>query len=721
VTKRLAIFAVLAACFGATGCGGKALSCGAGTVEKGGKCVPSPDATACGAGTIQADGACYAPTSAAMGDAAPDAPAEVVGADVPDGTADVPVDAAADASAVACVPVCVGKDCGDDGCGGTCGTCKDPAKPFCDTLVGKCGATCIPECLGKNCGDDGCGGVCGTCAGDTDCSEGHCTAKGWTCKPGWYAAGDSCDCGCGVLDPDCADTSLPLAGCADLEVCDAKGMCVSKIPVGWTCPQNAYAALDACDCGCGVPDPDCKFASLPLYGCSQGDACTDGQCKACVPECTGKTCGADGCGGFCGLCADGKACDGGACVDPCGAKPLACKSATCGSDGCGGQCGTCPGDKTCSAGQCIAGGPSPYSCQGHCGSKADSGCSCTAKCAQLGTCCGDYGVQCTCTPDCAGKSCGSDGCGGSCGTCSGAKPYCGSDGQCTGTCKPQCTGKTCGDDGCGGQCGTCGAADTCAWTGKCVPKAWKCDQSLYGDQLGCDCGCGAQDPDCKTAKATVFGCPKTTSACSATGVCDVTFCSSNATCKNAWCTGNYYAGGGKYAGVCSAPLPGAAPGSPCQFGAQCATGVCLDGQCRQYCGADSECAAGQTCAGMPVAYGVQTVAGFAPVCTLVPGSTVACKAQADCKATNETCIALVDATTLGPRFLCAQVPKTAIGAKCGVCPTGQMCLPGGACTSFCPGGDGDCPSGWTCGKTALHGAGTPDPADDPQVAVCVPK
>ena len=38
----------------------------------------------------------------------------------------------------------------------------------------------------------------------------------------------------------------------------------------------------------------------------------------------------------------------------------------------------------------------------------------------------------------------------------------------TGTCKPQCTNKTCGDDGCGGSCGTCAQGQDC-YNGNCVP------------------------------------------------------------------------------------------------------------------------------------------------------------------------------------------------------------------------------------------------------------
>lgn len=73
---------------------------------------------------------------------------------------------------------------------------------------------------------------------------------------------------------------------------------------------------------------------------------------ACVPACSGKDCGPDGCGDFCGECTGTKLCNGeGKCVapeDPCADKE-------CGPDGKGGSCGECGYPTTCNAeGQCTA-------------------------------------------------------------------------------------------------------------------------------------------------------------------------------------------------------------------------------------------------------------------------------------------------------------------------------------------------------------------------------
>lgn len=78
-----------------------------------------------------------------------------------------------------CTPDCTGKECGPDGCGGTCGKCTDPSKPICNEQTGLC-EPCTPNCEGKECGDDGCGGSCGECTDPNKpvCSkEGQCIPK----------------------------------------------------------------------------------------------------------------------------------------------------------------------------------------------------------------------------------------------------------------------------------------------------------------------------------------------------------------------------------------------------------------------------------------------------------------------------------------------------------------------------------------------------------------
>jgi hypothetical protein len=221
-------------------------------------------------------------------------------------------------------------------------------------------AGCTPSCTGKTCGDDGCGGSCGSCAVGQVCSSGKCQASGSGCGDVTFSG--KCDgktllyCDAGKLyQIDCAKSGKVCAW-------DAQG----NLGQGWY---------------------DCMEAS-----------------QTCTPQCAGKACG---------------------------------------DNGCGGTCGTCPSGQTCESGQCKA--------QGGCGSVTEDGL-CEGKVLKY---CSAGTLK---TVDCgaSGKVCDCDLWG-----------YCDCE---TGTCTPQCAGKTCGDDGCGGSCGACTPVQECK-SGKCQDLA----------------------------------------------------------------------------------------------------------------------------------------------------------------------------------------------------------------------------------------------------------
>jgi hypothetical protein len=108
-----------------------------------------------------------------------------------------------DTADATCVPDCDGRECGADGCGGTCGEgclgdascdeaegfcfCEDtepcdgdcPPGTICDEVLDEC-VTCTPDCDGRACGSDGCGGTCGEgCAEGQQCEDdsGQCGAS----------------------------------------------------------------------------------------------------------------------------------------------------------------------------------------------------------------------------------------------------------------------------------------------------------------------------------------------------------------------------------------------------------------------------------------------------------------------------------------------------------------------------------------------------------------
>jgi|GEM_PF-3284023 len=311
--------------------------------------------------------------------------------------------------------------CGDQACNGdeTCATC-----------AGDCG-----QCNVAYCGDGACNGAefCGTCSLDCGACPGDACGDG-TC------GGDetclNCPGDCGYCDAAvCGDDT-----CALTESCS-------------TCP------LDCGSCGvlCGAQ------VCAPGLVCSAQTTCE----APCVPECSGKSCGDDGCGGSCGTCGAGTACDAaGQCVTT--GPTCSCAGKACGDDGCGNSCGTCGAGTACNAaGQCVSTGPT-CSCEGKaCG---DDGCGSSCGSCGAGTACNAAG-QCVSTGptcSCEGKACGDDGCGNSCGTC-GAGTACNAAGQCVST-GPTCSceGKSCGDDGCGNSCGSCGPNASCDASGQCV-------------------------------------------------------------------------------------------------------------------------------------------------------------------------------------------------------------------------------------------------------------
>src|SRR5262249_55206967 len=53
-----------------------------------------------------------------------------------------------------CVPQCDGKFCGDDSCGGSCGTCG--AGQLCNAASRCVSAPCVPPCSGRPCRSGGC-------------------------------------------------------------------------------------------------------------------------------------------------------------------------------------------------------------------------------------------------------------------------------------------------------------------------------------------------------------------------------------------------------------------------------------------------------------------------------------------------------------------------------------------------------------------------------------
>lgn len=260
----------------------------------------------------------------------------------------------------------------------------------------------------------------------------------WDCYPGVTAAG--CD---GVTYEGCCDG-------AQLKYCENDQLktmdCSSKPNCGWDAEKGFY------NCGTsGAADPS---GANPL-------ACGGG--VVCEPDCDGKQCGGDGCGGVCGACSPGHECTAaGACTPLCTAD---CTNKVCGDDGCGGSCGECAAGQTCSGGVCEV--TDPGQPVDECNGITYEGC-CNGeelKYCENGTLkVGDCSAEASCGWDAANSFY-------NCGTAGGGDPTGAHPKNCTAECVPDCAGKDCGDDGCGGSCGGCVENMICV-AGNCQPGTY---------------------------------------------------------------------------------------------------------------------------------------------------------------------------------------------------------------------------------------------------------
>ncbi len=409
----------------------------------------------------------------------------------------------ADGNCAACKPACGGVLCGDDGCGGSCGSCLDPVAPVC--IAGKCSA-CVAQCGVKQCGGDGCGGTCGECPTDKLCSFGQCVApppgqscvghcgsvapSGCACTSDCGAKGNCCIdvdvCGC---IPACTGLSCGSDGCggqcgacANGQICEA-GACIFPSCGPATC--NGHGTCDpktvTCSCSDGyqgkycdqcpigqVGFPACATPCTNAQGCGDGEPCTSDDCVAgiCVhlpfdATCAGSTaCIKFGCvAGTCQMakvtnCNDNNACTADSC------DPVAgCSQAPSGAS-------ACEDDKPCTAGDTCAGatckaGTVPTNCDDGNTCTVDS-CDAAKGCLHVGTgaAC-NLGDLCSLGAVCNGASCTSVGAV----DCSDAKP-CTIDScaAATGKCSsaPTSNGNGCEDGA------ACTQGDLCDGLGSCL-------------------------------------------------------------------------------------------------------------------------------------------------------------------------------------------------------------------------------------------------------------
>ncbi len=510
-----------------------------------------------------------------------------------------------------CVPYCGEEgeaECGDDGCGGTCGECGENEV---------CGPTGRCECEFLKCGK-----VCCTQA-ETSCDDGGC------CEP---YCGDSC------WDDSCL--SDPCGGCPDGQICFGDGeeyfCCEPSCAEGWDgqpcgsdgCGGSCGECAEGWDCVETDYDPNrsvcfnfeenclqlCADRSAqcgPLWhGLGEGPMCDCGDCPegqmceednwaggicvaegGCEPDCAGKECGDDGCGGTCGTCGEGLEClntqFGLKCTTPC--ELFSCPE--------GQFClfGLCA-DKECESDADCGEAPAHY-CDKYLQCRERKACEATDDCNtgnEEGYCAQDIGYcmydgHCWDDADCSGGTCGQDhwcqdhncyelygpGCPPQLPICympSGEEPLC--DGMPCASCMAPCIfdadcpeGLVCRD---GGMCQEPG--------NNCVLDA-ECAEGQY-----CSPGCVDLKPACESEAGCAEG-----KLCLA-GFCvsdQVVPCDSDEVCL-AWAEGYTCQDG-----VCK-PEGACVLDSQCEEGQYC-HGICLPVPDLPDCKTDAGCSAGQIC------------------------------------------------------------------------------------------------------------------------------
>ncbi len=257
------------------------------------------------------------------------------------------------------------------------------------------GPECTADCTGRECGDDGCGGNCGECGDGMLCSSaGECYYRDEFCK------GDTCRGAQQIEIPSATTFYGNTRECSD----NYESKCASMFTqdkvyrLDVERDANFFVRVSGFKASLYLREDECEgeelFCEKPLEGSPatietvlkpgtyflfvDGSSFESGEFQlevdVCAPDCSGRECGSDGCGGECGgECPEGRSCsDAGMC---------ACEFAECG-----------------------------------------------------GVCCAENEV-------CAGETC----------------------------CLPDCTARECGDDSCGGSCGDCTEGSSCGETGICTP------------------------------------------------------------------------------------------------------------------------------------------------------------------------------------------------------------------------------------------------------------
>ena len=400
---------------------------------------PGPDATDIAVETVGDDGIDEVGTADVPGtDTDVESPVDVFDIDtlIPTDTTDVPDIPPLDVPPE--IDPCANA-CGD----GTCAT-------ECEETVETCPADCCATACGDGlCQTAECGEIILTCPVDCclfSCGNGNCDTD--PCGEGWWEGLYTCPLDCASCGNGTCDPLEDAENCAQ-DCCGTCGDLVCKCETPDSCPEDCgqfACGNDICEPG---ENPVVCLVDCQPFACGNG-LCDPGEDPVACPEDCAESCGDCVCDGSedyttcpqdCASCGDGTCtiCVGMEtkenCAWDCCTDDNPCTLDLSKYEGEAWMCyhipnlvGLCESFFPCTIGdECVYGvcvpGMDPNPCDDGNDCTADGcdeveGCTHTpldddAPCPQ-GTC--QEGV-CVCVPACAGKDCGDDGCGGSCGSC----------------------------------------------------------------------------------------------------------------------------------------------------------------------------------------------------------------------------------------------------------------------------------------------------------------
>jgi hypothetical protein len=319
-----------------------------------------------------------------------------------------------------------------------------------------------------------------------------------------------------------------------------------------------------------------------------------------------------------------------------------------------------------------------------------------------------------CPADCAKKAvCGNNLCevGESTGSC---------PGDCKSSCEPMCTGKQCGSNGCGGVCGSCGPGKACTDEGLCVAVGAVCGNANCesGETSGsCPADCGLPSPVCgdgkceggETTANCKADCPASGPVCG-DGKCEIPE-------DNSICEIDCPATGGSCVGKCGVESTGCMCDDQCaQYGDCCGDyqSACGGGSCTPKCAAGAICGSDDGCGGKCAGgCAAGLVCNSSKVCvpssakcgngTCESGETTA-NCAADCKTASGSCNGMCgkasgscycDSQCKSSGDCCADYDKYCGGSSGPVCGNGT-CESGESasnCSKDCGGSSSMCPNG----------------------------